>query len=487
MKRPLILSSLFVSVALLFPEVSYGSQNDQLIALAVENQLITAGAESVRSASVDVSAADGVVTLSGTVDNLLAREHAARLTKQVKGVIAVSNQIVVVPPEKTDRKIKIDLYDALRYDPATLSTGLDIEVANGKAILKGALDSAAEKKLALLVARSVAGVREIKDLVVVMPRRERIDEEVKAEIERLLDFSAALDDVEVKVAVKEGAVSITGSVGTDFQRSKLEEIAAVDGVNSVDVNGVDIDWSGRSGTLRKKRFDAVTDATIAENVQLALKQDPFTLVFAESIVPASKGGVVTLTGKVATALAKDKAAQVATGVVGVFRVDNRLKVVWPKQASDTDINNYVSKAMARDAYLHDQEVIVRTRNAHVNLYGLVDTKFDFQRAAFIASAQPGVVHVANYLTALKTWEPKSDDEIAESIRNSLTFVFPAPSNNIQVTVENGVAILRGTVDTWLHWQTAMDIAVDAGARKPHSLLKIRYRPQHTTPPHIYVP
>lgn len=60
----------------------------------------------------------------------------------------------------------------------------------------------------------------------------------------------------------------------------------------------------------------------------------------------------------------------------------------------------------------------------------------------------------------------------------------------QVKVEKGVAILRGTVDTWLMWQTAIDLALEAGSRRPHNLIAVRYGDPSAPRfygPHYYVP
>jgi hypothetical protein len=60
-----------------------------------------------------------------------------------------------------------------------------------------------------------------------------------------------------------------------------------------------------------------------------------------------------------------------------------------------------------------------------------------------------------------------------------------PNNQVTATVENGVAILRGTVDTWYMWQTALDQAIAAGAREPHILIEVRYG--LPSGPHYYGP
>ncbi|MEO6755001.1 MAG: BON domain-containing protein, partial [Chthoniobacteraceae bacterium] len=84
------------------------------------------------------------------------------------------------------------------------------------------------------------------------------------------------------------------------------------------------------------------------------------------------------------------------------------------------------------------------------------------------------VHVSSYLDVRKKWVPKSDAAIQAAINDKLAYDFVDPNNQVTATIEDGVAILRGTVDTWMMWQAAMEDAMDAGARRPHNLITVRY-------------
>jgi len=54
------------------------------------------------------------------VDNLLARERAARIAETVKGVRAVANNISVVPAAtRSDEDVATDVGISLGTDPAT--------------------------------------------------------------------------------------------------------------------------------------------------------------------------------------------------------------------------------------------------------------------------------------------------------------------------------------------------------------------------------
>lgn len=52
----------------------------------------------VKGGALDVTVKDGSVTLKGRVDTERGKERATKLTKKVKGVKQVDNQLVVGPP-----------------------------------------------------------------------------------------------------------------------------------------------------------------------------------------------------------------------------------------------------------------------------------------------------------------------------------------------------------------------------------------------------
>jgi osmotically-inducible protein OsmY len=53
----------------------------------------------VKGGALDVMVKDGVVTLRGRVDTEKGRDRATKLTKKVKGVKDVDNELVVGPPK----------------------------------------------------------------------------------------------------------------------------------------------------------------------------------------------------------------------------------------------------------------------------------------------------------------------------------------------------------------------------------------------------
>jgi osmotically-inducible protein OsmY len=459
--------------------------SDRVIGLAVENELLSS--EAIDAHRIDAESVEGIVTLAGRVDNLLAKRSASALAQQVKGVMAVVNQIVVVPSEREDQEIAQDIVQAWSADEVTETFEMRVDVNRGTASLSGTVDSHAEKALAEEIVAGVNGVTVIENKIEVTLTTDRLDAEIRKEVQGLIESAVELDDAAIEVSVDNGVVVLNGQVGSAFAKSAAERKSWVAGVNSVDVRGVEVDFDLYDGMRRRKRLQEVTDRKIVETVKLAMRQDPRVLSFLETIDVESTDGSVTLTGKVGRLQAKETAEKVARSTVGVWRVKNNLKVRWSdKDPTAHEIIDDVQAALTRDPYVSRHTIRVHCRNAHVSLYGLVDSEFEKRVAGWAAGSQKGVVHVNNSLAVAKKWRPKSDAEIKADIEEKLRFTFFDKSNNIEVIVENGVAVLRGEVDTWLAWQTAMNKALEAGARQSHNLLKVRYHPRHGGS-RIYVP
>lgn len=88
--RTLILLALFGLPALGQQKVSDDEIFDQV-------RLKLASDRDVRGMAIEVEVEEGVVTLRGRVDKEKAKRRAERLTKRVKGVVRVVNELRVAP------------------------------------------------------------------------------------------------------------------------------------------------------------------------------------------------------------------------------------------------------------------------------------------------------------------------------------------------------------------------------------------------------
>ncbi|MBD3676119.1 MAG: BON domain-containing protein [Planctomycetaceae bacterium] len=459
--------------------------DDREIALGVETELLKS--EAVASHKVDTTCDNSIVTLAGKVDNLLARQAAFEIAQRVRGVESVINQIVVITDDREDDQILKDLENAFQASDALENSDIQLDVKFSTAKLTGTVQSQAERHLAEQIARGVKGLVDIDNQLTLNDTHQRPDTEIREELNRLFQSDALLSDSKLDVLVEKGKVTLTGFVPTSAAKSRAEQFAAHSGAKVVDVRGIQVDYDRYDGIRRRSRLVDLTDDKIRDTVELALRYDPRVLSYLETIEVTSEGGTVTLSGEVGRLRAKESAEETARGTLGVWRVKNRLKVRYPdEEPTAREIIDYVQSAFQRDPYVSRHEIRVHCRNGHVSLYGLVDTSFEKKAAGWISGAQKGVVHVNNYLSVAKEWVPKPDAEIKADIEEKLLRTFFDKSNQIDVTVEDGVAILRGEVDTWRQWQTAMEEVIQAGARRPHNLLDVRYHPQHGGSD-VYVP
>ncbi len=131
---------------------------------------------------INVDTRNGRVTLKGEADTAASRELAERLAKNTRNVVAVDNQLRVVPDGErtsatvsregdrqpgeseqpvTDTWITTKVKSTLLFSRSIGGLGVEVETRNGVVLLSGEVDSGAEKALAVELARDIRGVREV--------------------------------------------------------------------------------------------------------------------------------------------------------------------------------------------------------------------------------------------------------------------------------------------------------------------------------------
>ncbi|MEJ2661995.1 MAG: BON domain-containing protein, partial [Desulfobacteraceae bacterium] len=222
---------------------------DDTISDAVEDELQLDDA--VRSNLIDITVSEGIVTLTGSVDNLLAKERAGRIAEEVKGVRAVVNTIRVLPPIlRSDKAIQKDVSDALLMDPATDNYEVSVAVKDNVVTLAGSVDSWQEKQLCKTVAMGVKGVKGIDNNIEFHYSAGRPDSEIQKEIEQALRWDVLVDDALVHVTVNDGIVELSGTVGSLAEKRRAISNAYLTGVNDVDAKRLEVHYWARDPNLR---------------------------------------------------------------------------------------------------------------------------------------------------------------------------------------------------------------------------------------------
>lgn len=473
---------------------------DQQITTEVDHTLLTDSA--LLNNQIDAKVDQGIVTLSGTADHLMAKERAAKLVQTIRGVRGVVNVIELKSSSSSDEEIRKAVDSALLYDAATDSYELKPEVKDGVVTLSGTVQSYREQQLAVSVTKGVKGVKGVRDSITLKIKSNRADTEIAPEVARGIAIDAWLDPTLITTSVKNGVVTLTGVVGSSAHYDRAILLAWVAGVKSVNAERLMIKpWAKPSG--QRNDMNAIrSDPQIKQAVRDAFVVDPRVFSFNPTI--EVENGDVTLTGMVDNVKAKSAAEQDALNTVSVWRVKNLLKVRPAKPVTDDKLSQSVSSAFLRDPVVESYQINVKAKNGVITLTGTVDSYFEKTQAEDIASRANGVVNVKNNLavsyptlvyydlrhdpdwgsyrpfysywnayTPYYPWPRTSDAEMKTDIENDLFWSPFVTAAQVTVKVENGVATLTGTVDSWSEYRAATENAYDGGALYVKNALKIK--------------
>ena len=231
---------LFVAYWALSPELrshKYANRADEDIAAAVRDAFLYD--PRVLSFQPTIVVHNGIVTLSGAVSNLRAKQDAERDARAVVGVWDVHNLLKVrtasfIPDLHVSRSIE----QALARDPYVGLFDFSVYVRNGKASLYGQVGSHFEQQQASEVASGVNGVADLTNWVTVAASsgfdgfevyqpRPNADFALAERIRTRWFWSSSLHNQDIEVLVEKGRATLTGTVATWLDR----EQAAYDAYN----------------------------------------------------------------------------------------------------------------------------------------------------------------------------------------------------------------------------------------------------------------
>jgi osmotically-inducible protein OsmY len=261
--------------------------------------------------------------------------------------------------------------------------------------------------------REVRGVREVRNLLTVVPeaareRTEQSDDAVQKQVEQALERDPALagSDIDVK-SVNDGVVLLSGNAKTlSAHRRALETANSVDGVRNVASEIQSPDELGDAEIWQESaEVDSQTEATMSDGwittkAKLGLMAEPGLSPFAVNV--DTRGGVVTLFGIVGSADARKRAGDRVAGIDGVKKVENELQVVPDVAAGrveeqDDKLQAAVSEWLAERESLSDSAIDVEVKNRVVRLTGSVADQADRLTALTVARTTSGIDSVIDDL------------------------------------------------------------------------------------------
>ncbi len=183
---------------------------------------------------VKVKVSDGIVTLSGTVQDRDDRDLAADTVENLPGVVSVNNQIKIEAtyPEHSDAWMAFKIRGRLLVKANVSATNTKVEVNDGNVVLTGTADNIAQKDLTAIYAKDIDGVKTVQNDITVkdMPGEtigETIDDaSITSQVKYALLSHKATSALKTKVTTNDGVVVITGEANSDAEKSLVTKLAS---------------------------------------------------------------------------------------------------------------------------------------------------------------------------------------------------------------------------------------------------------------------
>jgi osmotically-inducible protein OsmY len=192
---------------------------------------------------VTVKVSDGVVTLTGVVEDQDDKNLAEDTVENLPGVLSVTDEITIKPtyPQHSDAWIALKIRGVLLVRANVSAADTKVGVQDGVVTLDGTAVNSAQKELTEIYAKEIDGVKSVNNNLVVsdQPAGETIgakidDASITSQVRFALLSHKATSVLKTKVSTTDGVVAISGEASSEAEKSLVTKLAEdVRGTKSV--------------------------------------------------------------------------------------------------------------------------------------------------------------------------------------------------------------------------------------------------------------
>ena len=173
---------------------------------------------------------DGIATLSGRVRSYAEKHLAEEAVKNVCGVKAVAEELIVdlnTSLQRNDAAIAEAIAHAFEWDVAIIPPGkIKVVVENGNVELTGEVDDYYQKERATKCIRYLYGIKNIFNRITLKPPKSNINpENISKEIMREFQRNASIDARNVVIKVDGSKVTLKGKIRSWVEKREAEKAA----------------------------------------------------------------------------------------------------------------------------------------------------------------------------------------------------------------------------------------------------------------------
>jgi osmotically-inducible protein OsmY len=194
---------------------------------------------------LDLDYADGTLTIAGEVPDVAVKKRLLARAAALAAVTGIADRLRVAPAARMgDKEIRDHVCNTLLAEPALAEIAvleriggklaaarrppaarrgvIAISVDDGVVTLDGDVPGLAQKRLAGVLAWWVPGSRDVVNGLGVLPPEEDTDGEIADAVRFALEKDPFVDASQIRVGVKNGAVTLAGLVPTESERNMAE-------------------------------------------------------------------------------------------------------------------------------------------------------------------------------------------------------------------------------------------------------------------------